>query len=87
MNALRMPASTSPKFLANSALLLHVVPAASAPVDEPQSCALVDLIRITRLDRVILTDDLQRIARAVVFVPAFCFLAFWYEFLGIEASA
>ena len=83
MNALKsMPASSAPQ--SKNAPHLHIVPVAPAVVDAPQSCALVDLIRINRLDRVIIADDLRRIA-CFAFVPAFCVTQFWYELMGIES--
>lgn len=82
MNALRTPAIT-PVPLVKIAPQLHLVPAAPASVEQHQPCAPVDLIRINRLDRVIIADDSRRIACVVLFVSVFCWLTFAYEFLGI----
>lgn len=83
MNALRNGPVSSPTLVKQSPQL-HLVPAAPAPVDEPQPCALVELMRVNRLDRVIISDDLRRIA-CFAFVPAFCVTQFWYELMGIES--
>ena len=83
MNALRNGSTSFPTLVKQSPRL-HLVPVAPLPVEPPQSCALVDLIRINRLDAVLIADDLRRIACAL-FVPAFCVTQFWYELLGIES--